>query len=61
VNIGEIKKRLAGGQEFSIPHPEFGRVGNYTIAVAGKDGLISNLDPLHIVSARNMSRRNGHS
>ena len=69
VNIQELKKRLSGGfrpfairttdgQEFAIPHPEFILIGKYSVAVLDKQGFINNLDPLHIVSARDLSRRN---
>jgi hypothetical protein len=68
VNVQELKRRLSGGfrpfairttdgQEFAIPHPEFILVGKYSIAVVDKDGFINNLDPLHIVSARELNRR----
>jgi hypothetical protein len=71
VNIQEIKKKVSGGgfrpfairttagQEFEVPHPEFILIGKYTIAVRDKQGFINNIDPLHIVSARDLSRRNG--
>lgn len=70
MNLAEIKKRLSGGfrpfairttdgQEFEIPHPEFMLIGKYSIAVRDKQGFISTLDPLHIVSTRELSRRNG--
>jgi hypothetical protein len=72
VNMREIKKRLTSGfrpfairttdgQEFPVPHPEFVLVGKYTIAVVDKHGFINILDPLHIVSTRDLARRNGHS
>jgi hypothetical protein len=72
VNVQELKKRLSGGfrpfairttdgQEFVIPHPEFILIGRYSIAVLDKQGFINNLDPLHIVSAKDLSRRNGGS
>ena len=69
MNVQELKKRLSGGfrpfairttdgQEFAIPHPEFILIGKYSVAVVDKDGFINNLDPLHIVSARELTRRN---
>jgi hypothetical protein len=72
MNVQELKKRLSGGfrpfairttddQEFAIPHPEFLLIGKYSIAVRDKKGFINTLDPLHIVSARELSRRNGGS
>lgn len=72
MNAQGLKKRLSGGfrpfairttdgQEFVIPHPEFILVGKYSIAVLDKQGFINNLDPLHIVSARDLARRNGNS
>jgi hypothetical protein len=71
VNVQELKKRLAGGgfrpfalrttdgQEFVIPHPEFLLIGKYSIAIRDKEGFIINLDPLHIVSTKELSRRSG--
>lgn len=72
VNIQELRKRLHGGfrpfairttdgQEVAIPHPEFILIGKYSIAVLDKEGFINNLDPLHILSARDLVRRNGRS
>jgi hypothetical protein len=72
VNLQELKKRLSGGfrpfairttegQEFEIPHPEFVLIGKFSIAVRDKQGFINNLDPLHIVSTRELLRRNGGS
>jgi len=72
VNVQELKKRLSGGfrpfairttdgQEFEIPHPEFVLIGKYSIAVRDKQGFINNLDPLHIVSTRELLRRNAGS
>jgi hypothetical protein len=70
VNVQQLRKRLSGGfrpfairmtdgQEFVIPHPEFLLIGKYSIAVLDKEGFINNLDPLHIVSTKDLSRRNG--
>jgi hypothetical protein len=71
VSVNELKKRVGGGgfrpfairttddQEFEIPHPEVILIGKYTIALRDKQGNIVNIDPLHIVSGREMSRRNG--
>jgi hypothetical protein len=73
VNVHELKKRVSGGgflpfairttdgQEFEIPHPEFILFGKYSIAIRDKSGFINNIDPLHVVSARELSRRNGGS
>lgn len=70
MNLAELKKRLSSGfrpfairttdgREFEIPHPEFMLIGKYSIAVRDKQGFISTLDPLHIISTRELSRRNG--
>lgn len=72
MNLQGLKKRLSGGfrpfairttegQEFEIPHPEFVLIGKFSIAVRDKQGFINNLDPLHIVSTRELLRRNGGS
>ena len=71
VNVQELKKRVSGGgfrpfairttdgQEFEIPHPEFILIGKYSIAIRDKRGFINNIDPLHVVSTRELSHRNG--
>jgi len=72
VNVQEVKKKVSGGGfrpfslrttdgQFEVPHPEFILIGKYSIAVLDKQGFINNIDPLHIVSARELSRRNGGS
>ncbi|HEY3854702.1 MAG TPA: hypothetical protein VGO67_09945 [Verrucomicrobiae bacterium] len=69
MNIRELKKRVSGGgfspfeicttdgRKFNIPHPEFILIGKYYIAVVDKEGFINEIDPLHIVSARSLTRR----
>jgi len=73
VSVQEIKKKVSGGgfrpfairttdgQEFEVPHPEFILIGKYSIAIRDKQGFINNIDPLHIVSARELIRRNSAS
>jgi hypothetical protein len=73
VNVRELKKKVSGGgfrpfeirttngQKFQIPHPEFILFGKYSIAVVDKEGYINEIDPLHVVSARSIYRRNGGS
>jgi hypothetical protein len=73
VNVQELKKKVSGGgfrpfsirttdgQQFEVPHPEFILIGKYSIAVLDKQGFINHIDPLHIVSARKLSRQNGGS
>jgi hypothetical protein len=73
ISIQEIKKKVSGGgfrpfalrtadgQEFEVPHPEFILIGKYTIAIRDKQGFINNINPLHIVSARVLVRRNGRA
>jgi hypothetical protein len=70
VNVQECEKRVSGGgfrpfailmtegQEIEIPHPEFILIGKYSIAIRDKNGFINNIDPLHVVSARELSSRN---
>ncbi len=71
MNVQELKRRVGGGgfrpfavrttggQEFTIPHPEFILFGKFSIAVRDKEGFINNVDPLHIVSVRELLVRNG--
>ncbi len=73
VNVRELKKKVSGGgfrpfsictadgRQFEVPHPEFILFGKYSIAVLDRQGFINNIDPLQIVSARELSRRNGGS
>ncbi|MGA2173897.1 MAG: hypothetical protein ABSH38_02830 [Verrucomicrobiota bacterium] len=73
MSVQEIKKKVSGGgfrpfairttdgQEFEVPHPEFILIGKYSIAIRDKQGFINNIDPLHIVSARELIRRNSAS
>jgi hypothetical protein len=73
VNVQELKKRVSGGgfrpfairttdgQKFEVPHPEFILIGKYSIAIVDKEGFINHIDPLRVVSARHLSRRNGGS
>jgi hypothetical protein len=73
VNVQALKMRVSGGgfrpfairttdgQEFEIPHPEFILIGKFSIAILDKRGFINNIDPLHVVSARELSRRDGGS
>jgi hypothetical protein len=73
VSVQEIRKKVSGGgfrpfairttegQEFEIPRPEFVLIGKYTIAIRDKQGFINSIDPLHIVSARDLVRRNGRA
>ncbi len=49
---------MTEGQEIEIPHPEFILIGKYSIAIRDKNGFINNIDPLHVVSARELSSRN---
>ena len=66
MNVEGIRKRLKGGfkpftlhlsdgRTYDVPHPEFVLVTKRTVAVADKDGFIDMVDPLHIVSLKNMA------
>jgi len=70
MNIESIRSRLkegfrpfalvmSSGNKYRVPHPEFIFLTQRTIIVADPQGYTTNLDPLHIVSARELSRRNG--
>lgn len=73
MSVQELKKRVSGGgfrpftirttdgQKFNIPHPEFILIGKFAIAIVDKEGYINLIDPLHVVSARFLQRRNGGS
>ncbi len=68
MNVEQIRKRLTGGfrpflirtsdgREYPVPHPEFIAVGKHSVAVVDKDGYIDSLDPLHIVSVKDIVAR----
>ncbi|MBI4326117.1 MAG: hypothetical protein HY674_12755 [Chloroflexi bacterium] len=68
MNVEQIRKRLSGGfrpflirtsdgREYPVPHPEFIAVGRHSIAVVDKVGYIDSLDPLHVVSVKDMVAR----
>ena len=68
MSIEQIRKRVVGGfrpfvirtsdgREFKVPHPEFVAIGKFLVAVVDHDGDIDTLDPLHIVSIRDLSGR----
>ena len=70
MNIEKIRKRMTGGfqpfmlrtsdgREYSVPHPEFIMFGKFEVAVVDQDGDIDLLDPLHIVSLKSLTGRNG--
>lgn len=70
MNIEKIRKRVTGGfqpfilrtsdgREYSVPHPEFIMFGKFEVAVVDQDGDIDLLDPLHIVSLKSLTGRNG--
>lgn len=70
MNIEQIRKRItggfqpfilrtAGGRQYSVPHPEFIMFGKFEVVVVDRDGDIDLLDPLHIVSRKSLTGRNG--
>jgi len=70
MNIEKIRKRVTGGfqpfvlrtsdgRKYSVPHPEFIMFGKFEVAVVDRDGDIDLLDPLHIVSLKSLTGRNG--
>ena len=46
------------GKNLPFRIPNF-LIGKYSVAVLDKQGFINNLDPLYIVPATELSRRNG--
>lgn len=66
MNLAEIQRRLRGGfkpfsihlsdgRTYDVPHPEFVLVTRRSIAVTDKEGFIDVLDPLHIVSIKDLA------
>ena len=65
MNAEEIRKRirngftpftihLSDGRTYDVPHPGFLLVTKRTVVVADKDGFVDMLDPIHIVSLKNL-------
>lgn len=66
LNLEAIRRRLSGGfkpftillsdgRRYDVPHPEFILVTRRGVAVADADGFIDPLDPLHIVSVKDLA------
>jgi len=69
MNIEDIRHRLkngfrpfmlhlSDGRTCAVPHPEFIWVTRRSVAVSDKDGFIDIIDPLHIVSLKEMEAKN---
>ena len=54
-----FKSRTSDGRESEVPHPEFILIAANEIGVVSEDGYIDTLEPLHIVSVRTLTPRNG--
>jgi len=65
MNVELIRHRLRGdfkpftlylsdGAKYDVPHPEFILVTRRSVVVANEQGLVDILDPLHIVSMREL-------
>lgn len=66
MNAEEIRRRLtkgfkpfsmflSDGRKYDVPHPEFILVTRRSVAVADADRFIDTLDPLHIVSLKDLT------
>ena len=66
MNVEEIRRRLtkgfkpftiflSDGRTYDVPHPEFLLVTRRSVAVADPEGFIDTLDPLHIVSLKDLA------
>jgi hypothetical protein len=66
MNVDEIRHRLSSGfkpfrmflsdgRQYDVPHPEFILVTRRSVAVADPEGFIDTLDPLHIVSLKDVA------
>jgi hypothetical protein len=47
--------RLSDGRRFEIPHRDFIAISPRTLVVIDKDELAISIDPLHVVSAEDIS------
>ena len=62
MNVDQTRKRLSKGgthvirtsdsQEYSVSYPEFVMVGRHNVVIEDQNGLIDIIDPLHVVSIR---------
>ncbi|MBI5772903.1 MAG: hypothetical protein HZA89_04055 [Verrucomicrobia bacterium] len=68
MNVEDIRKRVRGGfrpftihlsdgRTYDVSHPEFILIAKRSVAVVDKDGFIDSLDPIHIVSLKDISVR----
>jgi hypothetical protein len=72
MNVELIRNRLHGGfkpftlylsdgRRYDVPHPEFIMVTRRSVVVANERGLVDILDPLHIVSIKELELPEDHS
>jgi len=74
MNLERVRQRVSGGgfhpfalrssdgREYAVRHPEMVLIAARTLAVVDREGEIVTLDPLHIVTIRNLrARTNGAS
>lgn len=69
MSIEQVRKRVSGGgfqpfvirtsdgREYKVPHPEFILVAKTLVVVVGPDGDPDTIDPLHIVSLKDLNTR----
>ena|ERR1043166_3127999 len=69
VNVSHIRERLSNGfrpftveltngRRFEVPHSEFLIVGRNVIGVLGRNDVITTINALHIVSLKDLRRKN---
>lgn len=51
---------LSDGRKYDVPHPEFIMVTRRSVVVANERGLVDILDPLHIVSIKELELPEDH-
>lgn len=51
---------LSDGRTFTVPHPDYIAISRHVVVVIGEDELANLIDPVHIVSAKQMGSQAPH-
>lgn len=49
-----FRMQLSNGRKLAVPHPEFIVVGPDAVGILSKNGLVTTVDALHIVSVEDL-------
>lgn len=54
---GQFVVRTSDGKEYAVLHTEFVLVGRHNLVIEDEDGAFDIIDPMHVVSIRQVRKR----